>query len=54
MQRMSDSASCKSQMNKGTIIILNGTSSSGKTSIVRAPQEALDEPYLDAGSKLEV
>ena len=36
-------------MNKGTIIILNGTSSSGKTSIVKALQEVLDEPYLDAG-----
>jgi chloramphenicol 3-O phosphotransferase len=36
-------------MNKGTVIILNGTSSSGKTSIVRALQEVLDEPYLDAG-----
>jgi chloramphenicol 3-O phosphotransferase len=36
-------------MNNGRIIILNGTSSSGKTSIVRALQEILDEPYLDAG-----
>ena len=36
-------------MCKGTVIILNGTSSSGKTSIVRALQEVLDEPYLDAG-----
>jgi chloramphenicol 3-O phosphotransferase len=33
----------------GKIIILNGTSSSGKTSIVRALQEILDEPFLDAG-----
>jgi chloramphenicol 3-O phosphotransferase len=33
----------------GTVIILNGASSSGKTSIVRALQEVLDEPYLDAG-----
>ena len=31
------------------IILLNGTSSSGKTSIVKALQTALDEPYLDAG-----
>ncbi|MCA9973671.1 MAG: hypothetical protein KC425_25835 [Anaerolineales bacterium] len=36
-------------MTPGTIIILNGTSSSGKTSIVRALQETLDEPFLDAG-----
>jgi chloramphenicol 3-O phosphotransferase len=33
----------------GKIIILNGTSSSGKTSIVQALREILDEPYLDAG-----
>jgi len=36
-------------MTKGNIIILNGTSSSGKTSIVRALQETLPEPYLEAG-----
>jgi chloramphenicol 3-O phosphotransferase len=36
-------------MADGKIIILNGTSSSGKTSIVKALQTALDEPYLDAG-----
>ena len=36
-------------MAAGKIIILNGTSSSGKTSIVEALQTALDEPYLDAG-----
>lgn len=36
-------------MNPGTIIILNGTSSSGKTSIVKALQDAFDEPYLEAG-----
>ncbi len=36
-------------MNKGTILILNGTSSSGKTSIVKALQDTLDDPYLDAG-----
>lgn len=36
-------------MKHGTIIILNGTSSSGKTSIVRALQDTLEEPYLDAG-----
>lgn len=33
----------------GRIIILNGTSSSGKTSIVGALQKVLEEPYLDAG-----
>lgn len=33
----------------GKIIILNGTSSSGKTSIARALQDLMDEPYLDAG-----
>ena len=36
-------------MANGTIIILNGTSSSGKTSIVHALQDALAEPYLEAG-----
>lgn len=33
----------------GTIIVLNGTSSSGKSSLVRALQELLDEPFLDTG-----
>ena len=33
----------------GTIILVNGTSSSGKTSIVRALQDMLEEPFLDAG-----
>lgn len=33
----------------GKIIILNGTSSSGKTSILHALQDIMDEPYLDAG-----
>jgi len=36
-------------MTPGTIIILNGTSSSGKTSIVKALQSVLEEPYVDAG-----
>lgn len=36
-------------MTNGTIIILNGTSSSGKTTILKALQEALPEPYLNAG-----
>jgi chloramphenicol 3-O phosphotransferase len=33
----------------GKIIILNGTSSAGKSSIVHALQEIMDEPYLEAG-----
>ena len=33
----------------GNIIILNGTSSSGKSSILRALQEIMEKPYLDAG-----
>ncbi len=36
-------------MTPGKIIILNGTSSSGKSSIVAALQDILDEPFLDAG-----
>jgi chloramphenicol 3-O phosphotransferase len=36
-------------MQSGTILILNGTSSSGKTSLVRELQKRLDGPYLDAG-----
>lgn len=36
-------------MKPGTIILLNGASSSGKTAIVRALQEILEEPFLDAG-----
>lgn len=36
-------------MTTGTIIFLNGTSSSGKTSLLRALQNALAEPYLEAG-----
>lgn len=36
-------------MTPGTIILLNGTSSSGKTSIVRALQEIFEEPFLVAG-----
>ncbi len=36
-------------MTPGMIIILNGASSSGKTSLVRALQKTLDGPYLDAG-----
>jgi len=33
----------------GTIIFINGTSSSGKTSIVKALQNMLEAPYLDMG-----
>jgi len=33
----------------GTIIILNGASSSGKTSILNILQDILEEPYLNAG-----
>lgn len=33
----------------GTIVMLNGTSSAGKTSIITALQDIFDEPYLHAG-----
>jgi chloramphenicol 3-O phosphotransferase len=33
----------------GKVIILNGASSSGKTSILTKLQTLLDEPYLNAG-----
>lgn len=33
----------------GTIILLNGTSSSGKSSILSSLQTTFDEPFLDAG-----
>jgi chloramphenicol 3-O phosphotransferase len=36
-------------MRAGTIILLNGTSSSGKTSILKALQDIQEEPYLDVG-----
>src|SRR5262245_33746782 len=36
-------------MTTGTIVVLNGTSSAGKTSIVGALQSILAEPYLHAG-----
>jgi len=36
-------------MDNGKIIIINGTSSSGKTSIVRALQNLLEDPFLEAG-----
>ena len=33
----------------GKIIFLNGTSSSGKTTLIRGLQEALEEPFLEMG-----
>jgi chloramphenicol 3-O phosphotransferase len=36
-------------MKPGTILLVNGTSSSGKTSLVRAIQDLLPEPFLEAG-----
>lgn len=36
-------------MPHGKIILLNGASSSGKSSIVQALQSTFDEPYLEAG-----
>jgi chloramphenicol 3-O phosphotransferase len=33
----------------GTIIFLNGTSSSGKTSLLKAIQNSFEEPLLDVG-----
>lgn len=36
-------------MKPGTIVVLNGTSSSGKTSILRELQNIMPDPYLEAG-----
>lgn len=36
-------------MKPGTIVLLNGPSSSGKTSIARALQEIMEEPYVHTG-----
>jgi len=33
----------------GTVVVLNGASSSGKTTLLQLLQERLEEPYLDAG-----
>ncbi len=33
----------------GTVVIINGTSSSGKTTIIRLLQQRLEPPYLDMG-----
>lgn len=38
-----------SPVTPGTIIILNGASSSGKSSLLAALQQRLDEPFLDLG-----
>ena len=46
MDAISSSLEETLQMTKGKIIFLNGTSSSGKTSIAKALQQILDEPYL--------
>lgn len=37
------------QPNPGTVIILNGTSSSGKSTILKELQKHLSEPFLEAG-----
>ena len=36
-------------MDGGNIVLLNGTSSSGKTTIARALQDVMDTPYLHTG-----
>ena len=36
-------------MSQGNIILLNGTSSSGKTTIAQALQEVMERPYLHTG-----
>ncbi len=36
-------------MKNGTVILINGAPSSGKTSIVYALQGILDEPFLEVG-----
>ena len=36
-------------MSRGTIILLNGTTSAGKTTIGRALQEVMDDPFLLSG-----
>ena len=36
-------------MHPGNIILINGTSSSGKTSLLKTLQDRLEEPYLEAG-----
>lgn len=41
--------SASNRQSPGTILILNGASSSGKTCLLKAVQEAFEEPYLDLG-----
>ncbi len=36
-------------MSQGTLILLNGTSSAGKSTVAKALQEIMDEPYLHSG-----
>lgn len=36
-------------MTVGTILLINGASSSGKTSLLRTLQDTLEEPFLEAG-----
>ena len=36
-------------MQPGTILILNGTSSSGKSTLIRLLQKDLNQPYLEFG-----
>src|SRR5437773_12365216 len=36
-------------MDQGDVVLLNGTSSAGKTSIARALQEIMDAPYVYTG-----
>lgn len=35
---------------RGTIILLNGTSSAGKSTIAKSMQDVMDEPYLHSGT----
>jgi chloramphenicol 3-O phosphotransferase len=37
-------------MDRGNIVVLNGTSSAGKTSIARALQQIMEAPYLHTGT----
>jgi chloramphenicol 3-O phosphotransferase len=46
---MASSTSFPSAATPGNIIILNGASSSGKTTLLKALQKSFDEPYLEAG-----
>jgi len=39
-------------MTAGTIIVLNGTASAGKSSIARAVQQVMAEPYLHLGADM--